>query len=60
VYPDSPLYLVLPIKEAGYFYGGRVAEFEEAVGEVKGRLGDGSEPIRPFGGAGVDFKVCGE
>jgi hypothetical protein len=36
-------YLILPIKEAGQLYGGRTAEFEEAVQRMKQRLGPVSD-----------------
>jgi hypothetical protein len=41
---DETQYLILPLKEVGYLYGGRVAEFEEAVQEMKRRLGPVPDP----------------
>lgn len=43
---DETQYLVLPIKEAGHLYGGRVAKFETAVEEMKRRLGPVSDPAK--------------
>ncbi|MHC4180295.1 MAG: hypothetical protein ACYSWU_22550 [Planctomycetota bacterium] len=43
---DETQYLVLPLKEVGYLYGGRVAEFEEAVKEMKRRIGPVSDPTK--------------
>ena len=43
---DETQYLVLPLKEVGYLYGGRVAEFEEAVKEMKRRLGPVSDSTK--------------
>ena len=40
---DEAQYLVLPLKEVGHLYGGRVAEFEEAVKKMKQRLGPVSD-----------------
>lgn len=40
---EGTQYLVLPLKKAGYLCGGRVAEFEEAVHELKQRLGPVSD-----------------
>ena len=41
---EETQYLILPLKEVGYLYGGRAAEFEEAVQEMKRRLGPVTEP----------------
>lgn len=43
---DEAQYLILPIKEAGNLYGGRVAEFEEAVKKMKQRLGPVSDSTK--------------
>ncbi len=36
---DETQYLILPVKEAGHLYSGRTAQFEEAVEQMKQRLG---------------------
>jgi hypothetical protein len=43
---DETQYLVLPVKEAGHLYSGRVAKFEEAVEEMKRRLGPAADPAK--------------
>jgi hypothetical protein len=43
---DETHYLILPVKEAGHLYSGRVPEFEEAVVAMKRRLGPAADPTR--------------
>ena len=43
---DETQYLVLPLKEVGYLYAGRVDKFEEAAREMKQRLGPVSDPAK--------------
>lgn len=39
-------YLVLPVKEAGHLYAGRVAQFEKALQELGRRLGPVADPTK--------------
>ena len=43
---DETQYLILPLEEVGHLYGGRVAEFEEAVEEMERRLGPVSDSTK--------------
>jgi len=43
---DETQYLILPIREAGHLYSGRTAQLEEAIKEMRRRLGPISDPTK--------------